>query len=129
MKSSLIILFTLAVFLLASLSEAKECIRGLNAKDAEDLQKKFKSFTKNTPCKPDETACIGTAFAKCFSTGTKNEWSIQPCAGGLKCAVLPLVLKRGTSITCDTEEDRVARIKDAKDSCKPKKRGYPPSLY
>ncbi|RHZ62378.1 hypothetical protein Glove_340g27 [Diversispora epigaea] len=127
MKSSLVILFTLAVFLLVSLSEAKECIRGLNADDAEALQKKFKGFTKKTKCTPDETACIGDAFAKCFSTGDKNEWSIQPCAVTLKCAVLPLVLKRGTSITCDTEEDRLFRLKDARASCK-QKRGYPPSL-
>lgn len=128
MKSSLFILFAFAAFLLASLSEAQECIRGLNAAEAEKLQKDFKSFTKDTPCKTNDVACIGDAFAKCAST---NNWSIQECAAGLKCSVLPLVLKRGTSIACDTEADRLARIKDAKDSCKnnPKRRRYPPSFY
>lgn len=86
-------------------------IRKLNADDADALEKKFKSFKPDQKCTPNEIACIGGKFAKCTES---QKFSIQPCAAGLKCFVLPLVNSRGTSITCDTEEDRANRFKQAR---------------
>jgi len=93
-------------------------IRKLNADDAEALQKKFESFKPDQKCSPNETACINGQFAKCTDTAVggsvKQIFSLQPCAAGLECFVLPLVNSRGTSITCDTEEDRANRFKQAR---------------
>jgi len=86
-------------------------IRKLNADDAEALQKKFTTFTPNQSCKPNEIACVKDQFAQC----SNGKFALQPCASGLKCVVLPLVLKRGTSIACDTEKNRVNRIKEARE--------------
>ncbi|RIA99201.1 hypothetical protein C1645_811667, partial [Glomus cerebriforme] len=58
-------------------------------------------------------------FAKCaqvFKDGKLvNRFQLSPCNGAeLECAVLPLVLKPGTSITCTTEADRLARLDQAR---------------
>jgi len=86
-------------------------IRKLNADDAEALQNKFKSFKADQKCSPNENACVNDQFAQCSGAGV---FSLQPCAAGLKCFALPLVNARGTSITCDTEEDRENRFKQAR---------------
>lgn len=53
-----------------------------------------------------QNACVEGGFAQCVG-GT---FVVTECAGGLKCFALPLVNSRGTSITCDTEGDALARI-------------------
>ena len=79
-------------------------IRKKNADDAEALQAKFDTFTPETECVPDDTACIDGAFAKCATVledgEYKDKYQIMPCGDTLECWVLPLVLKRGTSLTC-----------------------------
>ena len=53
-----------------------------------------------------QNACVDGGFAQCVG----GEFVITPCAGGLQCVALPLVNKPGTSITCDTLADALARI-------------------
>ncbi|CAG8840950.1 6332_t:CDS:2, partial [Gigaspora margarita] len=92
------------------ISVNNQCFRKKNALDSQLLQKKFKDFTRNTPCKVGDQACIGKDFALCAQ---EDSWSIIPCNNNLVCVVLPLVLKSGTSITCDTIVDQNLRIHDS----------------
>ncbi|CAG8598578.1 1431_t:CDS:1 [Funneliformis mosseae] len=85
-------------------------IRKKNADQAEALQNKFKSFKEDQKCAENEEACVGEKFAKCAN----GKFALSACASGTKCAVLPLVLKEGVSITCTTEADRVARLEQAR---------------
>ncbi|CAG8796501.1 21442_t:CDS:2, partial [Dentiscutata erythropus] len=66
-------------------------------------------ITRNTPCNVGNQACIGKDFAQCAQ---KDKWSIIPCSNNLVCVVLPLVQKRGISITCDTIDDQNSRIRN-----------------
>ncbi|CAG8596822.1 20918_t:CDS:2 [Dentiscutata erythropus] len=65
------------------MSENNQCFRKKNTLDSQALQKKFKDFTRNTSCKVGDQA------------------------------LLPLVLKSSTSITCDTIVDQILRIQDS----------------
>src|SRR4051794_12796300 len=101
----LAVIFTIFAFATLTMSQESQAeIRKQNADDAEALQEKFKTFTPETPCKEDEVACIGDDFAKCATVmdGDKfvTKYQIQKCNTTLKCFVLPLVLKRGTSLVC-----------------------------
>ncbi|GBB87001.1 hypothetical protein RclHR1_13460002 [Rhizophagus clarus] len=119
MKILLVTVF-IAILAFATISYAADAaVRKANAADAEALQKKFDTFTENTPCTPNQTACIKGAFAKCTVVQENgkfvNKFSIQPCNGAnLQCFVLPLVNSRGTSLVCTTKADRDARIEQAK---------------
>jgi len=77
-----------------------------NGLDAQKLNAKFASLTASSACTDGEQACIGGAFAECAN----GAFALQPCSGGTICAALPLVNKAGTSITCDTKADAIARI-------------------
>ncbi|KAF8892066.1 hypothetical protein BD779DRAFT_1610249 [Infundibulicybe gibba] len=77
-----------------------------NGKDAQALNAKFASLTVDSACSDDELACIGTGFAQCVG----GKFVVRPCGVSLTCAALPLVNSRGTSVTCATEADAVARI-------------------
>jgi hypothetical protein len=98
-----------------------------NGLDAQALNFQFQNLTANSPCRPDEQACVGGDFAQCVS-GT---FVTMPCPANLTCFALPLDNKPGTryvthhtlpmahfwltyrhSITCDTEADAVSRIAD-----------------
>lgn len=75
------------------------------------MQKEFAKLTSNSPCKEGENACVNDQFAQCVV----GKFALNSCGGGnLKCVVLPLVNKPGTSIACSTEQDRLARLADAK---------------
>jgi hypothetical protein len=105
------------VFGLCTIASA-QAVRPQNADDAEALTKKFSTFTPDQKCTPDEIACIGDAFSKCATVAegrdTVDKFQLQPCNAGLKCVVVPLVNKRGTSITCSTEEDQLGRLDQAR---------------
>ncbi|KAI0045712.1 hypothetical protein FA95DRAFT_1495149 [Auriscalpium vulgare] len=77
-----------------------------NGKDAQALNKKFAALTADSTCQEGDQACVGGAFAQCVG----GKFASTPCAGGTTCAALPLVNKAGTSITCDTQDDALARI-------------------
>ncbi|EJD00761.1 uncharacterized protein FOMMEDRAFT_88318, partial [Fomitiporia mediterranea MF3/22] len=77
-----------------------------NGRDAQALNAKFATLTAGDSCSDGENACVGTKFAQC----TGGTWSVNDCAGGTQCFALPLVNSRGTSVTCDTENDALARI-------------------
>jgi len=77
-----------------------------NGKDAQALNAQFASLTPTSPCTAGQNACVNGGFAQCVN----GKFAVTQCAGGLKCAALPLVNSKGTSITCTTEADAVARI-------------------
>jgi hypothetical protein len=89
-------------------------IRKKNADNAEKLQKDFEKLTPDSPCKDGEQACVENNFAQCVN----GKFALSPCSGNLKCSVLPLVLKEGTTIACTTEEERAARLREARDNLK-----------
>ncbi|CAJ0830715.1 9639_t:CDS:10 [Entrophospora sp. SA101] len=96
----------------------KQSVQHKNGVDAEALFEKFKTFTTDTPCEPDNVACIDGNFAKCHETldndgNVVNTWAISQCAEGTNCYPLPLVFSRGVSLVCDTREDFDRRIKEA----------------
>jgi cell division septation protein DedD len=84
-------------------------IRKQNAADAIALQQSFSSLTANSPCTDGQDACINGQFAQCSG----GKFAVSPCSGGTQCFALPLVNKKGTSVTCDTQADRDARIQAA----------------
>ena len=63
-----------------------------NGKDALALNAKFATLTASSSCTDGENACVGSGFAQCVG----GKFVITQCAGGLTCAALPLVNKRGT---------------------------------
>lgn len=77
-----------------------------NGQDAQKLNAKFATLTTSSTCTEGEQACVADGFAQCVG-GT---FVSTPCSGGTVCVALPLVNKKGTSITCDTKADALARI-------------------
>lgn len=77
-----------------------------NGKDAQALNAKFAGLTADSACTGSEQACVNGGFGQCVA----GKFSVTPCSGGLTCAALPLVNKPGTSVTCDTTADALARI-------------------
>ncbi|KAI0823139.1 hypothetical protein BC628DRAFT_1421254 [Trametes gibbosa] len=107
MKYSLFV--SLALALAASASPRfypRASFTAQNGKDAIALNQKFATLKADSPCTAGEDACVNSQFAQCVN----GKFVLQPCAGGLVCAALPLVNSAGTSITCTTAADRDARI-------------------
>ncbi|WAQ82933.1 hypothetical protein PtA15_3A298 [Puccinia triticina] len=77
-----------------------------NGKAAQKLNAQFSSMNPNSPCKTGDMACIAGGFSQCVS----GKYVGGPCAGGLKCFAMPLLLKKGTTLGCDTEDDATSRI-------------------
>ncbi|KAF8202519.1 hypothetical protein BJ912DRAFT_897098 [Pholiota molesta] len=77
-----------------------------NGQAAQALNKKFATLTAGSSCTDGETACVNGGFAQCVA----GKFVTTGCAGGLTCVALPLVNSAGTSITCDTTADALARI-------------------
>ena len=95
MKFILSFFFIITILSLIQLSE-QTCIQRKNAHDAIELNKKFEQMTPNDSCTDGDVACINSQFAKC----DHGAYVLFPCAPTLKCFALPLVNKRGVSITC-----------------------------
>ncbi|KAA1106408.1 hypothetical protein PGT21_034533 [Puccinia graminis f. sp. tritici] len=79
-----------------------------NGQEAQKLNAKFSGMSPNSPCKIGDSACISGGFSQCVG----GKYVGEPCAGGLKCFAMPLLLKKGTSLGCDTEQDAISRIKN-----------------
>ncbi|KAH8115695.1 hypothetical protein DFH11DRAFT_1484524, partial [Phellopilus nigrolimitatus] len=77
-----------------------------NGKDAQQLNSQFATATASDSCTNNAQGCVNGQFAQC----TGGKWSLTACSGGTQCAALPLVNSKGTSVTCDTQADAVARI-------------------
>ncbi|OBZ68126.1 hypothetical protein A0H81_11739 [Grifola frondosa] len=77
-----------------------------NGQDAQKLNAKFETLSATSSCTSGDQACINGQFAQCAN----GNFVLTPCSAGLKCVALPLVLKPGTSIACDTPADASARI-------------------
>ncbi|KAA1100203.1 hypothetical protein PGT21_033437 [Puccinia graminis f. sp. tritici] len=79
-----------------------------NGQEAQKLNAKFSDMNANSPCKTGDSACIAGGFSQCVG----GKFVGGPCAQGSKCFAMPLLLKKGTSLGCDTEEDATSRIKN-----------------
>jgi hypothetical protein len=77
-----------------------------NGQNAQKLNAQFATLSVTSPCTEGTNACVNGAFAQCVG-GT---YVTQSCGSGLICAALPLVNSAGTSITCTTNADALARI-------------------
>ncbi|KIJ65151.1 hypothetical protein HYDPIDRAFT_89084 [Hydnomerulius pinastri MD-312] len=77
-----------------------------NGQAAQKLNAQFASLTTTSTCTEGENACVNGSFAQCIS----GSYVIQACGDTLTCAALPLVNSAGTSITCTTPSDALARI-------------------
>lgn len=84
-------------------------IRMQNAADAISQQNADNALTASSPCTNGQIHCVGGQVGQC----TGGKFALSSCAAGTQCFVLPLVNKAGTSVTCDTQADRDARIKAA----------------
>ncbi|TFY79106.1 hypothetical protein EWM64_g4905 [Hericium alpestre] len=94
-----------------SSSHSKRVDTAANADDAETLNNKFKTLTAGSACSGAESVCTSDGeFAQCAN----GVLVATPCAGGLTCAALPLVLSRGTSVTCARPEDVTERLAEAR---------------
>ncbi|EPQ56757.1 hypothetical protein GLOTRDRAFT_128694 [Gloeophyllum trabeum ATCC 11539] len=79
-----------------------------NGQAAQQLNAKFPTLTADSSCNEGDNACIGSSFAQCV--GGKYVTTACNTAAGLTCAALTLVNSAGTSITCTTPADALARI-------------------
>jgi hypothetical protein len=77
-----------------------------NGKEAQALNQKFQNLTTSSSCTSGEQACVQGQLAQCVN----GKFVLEPCGSTLQCVALPLVLKPGTSITCDTQQDAETRI-------------------
>jgi hypothetical protein len=77
-----------------------------NGQDAIALNKKFQAVKEGSACTSTEVQCAGDKLANCIA----GKIVVSACAGGTVCRALPLVNKAGTSVTCDTAADALARI-------------------
>ncbi|KAF8513813.1 hypothetical protein BU17DRAFT_52991, partial [Hysterangium stoloniferum] len=77
-----------------------------NGKPAQALNKQFTSLTPSSSCTAGQNACVNNQFTQCVD----GKFVLTGCAGGLQCAVLPLVNSPGTPITCVDNAQAVARI-------------------
>lgn len=77
-----------------------------NGQAAQKLNAQFATLTAASSCTAGTNACVGGAFAQCVG----GKFVTSSCGSSLTCAALPLVNSPGTSITCTTTADAVARI-------------------
>ncbi|KZT21148.1 hypothetical protein NEOLEDRAFT_1139771 [Neolentinus lepideus HHB14362 ss-1] len=79
-----------------------------NGQAAQKLNAQFGTLTASSSCTDGENACVGSSFAMCVN----GAYVLMECntGAGLTCAALPLVNSPGTSVTCTTQADAVARI-------------------
>ncbi|KAG2125026.1 hypothetical protein DEU56DRAFT_825949 [Suillus clintonianus] len=90
----------------ATSSSASANFKLANGQNAQKLNAQFATLTASSSCTEGTNACVNGAFAQCVG-GT---YVTQSCGSGLTCAALPLVNSAGTSITCTTNSDALARI-------------------
>ncbi|KAF9219768.1 hypothetical protein BS17DRAFT_788759 [Gyrodon lividus] len=77
-----------------------------NGQAAQTLNAQFATLSANSSCTEGVNACVNGSFAQCVS----GSFVTQACGPTLTCAALPLVNSPGTSITCTTTSDALARI-------------------
>ena len=99
--------------LIAVLIAVVQCqneIQRLNGQDAFQLDSKKFSNLEGGQCSTPGDLCVGDKVGQCVNSKIIVTTSCNP---PLKCQVLPLVNKRGVTVTCDTEEDKQARFQQA----------------
>ncbi|KAL5512230.1 hypothetical protein ACEPAG_3515 [Sanghuangporus baumii] len=77
-----------------------------NGQDAQNQNAQFATLSESDSCTDGDLGCIGQKFTQCVG----GAWQPTDCSTGTQCFALPLVNSRGTSVTCDTEADALARI-------------------
>ncbi|KAH6909487.1 hypothetical protein BKA70DRAFT_1276300 [Coprinopsis sp. MPI-PUGE-AT-0042] len=94
-----------------------------NALQAQKLNAKFSTIKTTDSCQGSDQACVNGAFAQCV----QGKWAVHaPCASNLRCYALPLVLKQGVALVCDTPDGADRRFQDAGVSGGPKGTGAAP---
>ncbi|KAJ3179838.1 hypothetical protein HDU87_002406 [Geranomyces variabilis] len=102
--------------LLAAASVSAQSIaktRCSNGQAAQTADAAKASITTSSACNVGDSTCVGDLFGQCVS----GKFVTTACAGGLKCQILPLVNKSGTSVACTTDADKTARIADSLGNC------------
>ncbi|PBK70601.1 hypothetical protein ARMSODRAFT_884202, partial [Armillaria solidipes] len=89
-----------------SSSSSSSSFAGANGLKAQQLNAQFASLSTNDSCTTGDQACVNGGFAQCVG-GT---WEVTECSSGTSCFALPLVNSAGTSLSCDSESDALARI-------------------
>ncbi|KAG0152396.1 hypothetical protein CROQUDRAFT_55736 [Cronartium quercuum f. sp. fusiforme G11] len=77
-----------------------------NGRKAQKLNAKYLNLKLDSTCESGEYACVEGGFAQCVNGKFVN----MGCATPLKCFELPLLLKAGTTPSCDVEVDAATRI-------------------
>jgi hypothetical protein len=77
-----------------------------NGQAAQKQNAEFASLTPDSGCTAGPNACVNGDFGQCVG----NKYVTTPCGATLQCHALPLVNSPGTSVTCTTEADAIARI-------------------
>jgi len=107
MVASTFALLPLSLLLLVSAAPVKRAaFSKQNGIDAQALNTKFATLTAGASCNAGDIACADGGFAQCVG----GSFVVQPCSAPLKCFGLPLVNKPGTTVTCTSEDDALARI-------------------
>ncbi|KAI8820798.1 uncharacterized protein EV422DRAFT_620219 [Fimicolochytrium jonesii] len=104
-----------ALLALASFTYAQDinAIRCQNGQAAQAADQAKASISASSACNTGDVACVGDKFGQCVG----SKFVTTACAGGLKCQVLPLVNKAGTSVACTSDTDKSARISASLASC------------
>ncbi|KAL0953726.1 hypothetical protein HGRIS_004916 [Hohenbuehelia grisea] len=87
-------------------SDSTDGIQLQNGKDAQALNAKFAGLAADSECEGQEQACILGSFAQCAG----GKFVPTPCPPTLSCFALPLVNKKGTSISCTKAGEAADRI-------------------
>ncbi|KAJ3149374.1 hypothetical protein HDU89_003736 [Geranomyces variabilis] len=105
----------LALFLAAASVSAQSIAqtRCSNGQAAQQADAAKSSITASSSCNVGDSTCVGDLFGQCVG----GKFVTTACAGGLKCQILPLVNKAGTSVACTTDADKTARIADSLGNC------------
>ncbi|KAJ3308801.1 hypothetical protein HDV04_000788 [Boothiomyces sp. JEL0838] len=94
-------------YLLLSLAIAQNPTQIQNGKDAAALDAAKFNNKEGGACTGTGNFCIGDKVGICQN----GKFTVTAtCGATLSCQVLPLVNKAGTSVTCDTEADKLARF-------------------
>ena len=96
-------------FLLTAIC-AQNAIQRQNGQDALKLDNLKQQNIEGSSCSNPGDLCVQDKVGQCVDGKIIVTAS---CGPTLQCQVLPLVNKRGTTVTCDTESDKIARFQQA----------------
>ena len=95
---------------LVSCCFAQNQIQIQNGQDALRLDSQKFNNVQGNSCAINGDLCVGDKVGQCVNG---KIIVTADCGASLKCQVLPLVNKRGTTVTCDSDADKLARFEQA----------------